>query len=126
MPDMILLWMYLAGYAWFWRYHVGYMLDTFGYRDQDGFDITMSMMLGTILCFFWPMSTAGRGVYVLWVRYVSDSIEKFDSIFPPPKQIETRYEKQQRKEREERDLIRMQRLEINRKERELGMKLTVW
>lgn len=124
--DYWMLWTYLAGYVWFWRYHVGYVLDDFAYGDADGFDIAMSMALGTLICAFWPATVAMRGVYVLWVKYGSDQAKAIEGLFPGPKEIESRWEKKERLEREARVLASTRQREINDKERELGMELTRW
>ena len=126
-PDYWSLWTWIIGYAWFWRYHVGYVISDFMFtRNPDGVEVLMSMMLGTLCCLFWPITVTGRGAYVLWKKYGNERAESIGGFFPAPKEIESGWQKKQRKEREERQRAQARQREINAKERELGMKLTDW
>lgn len=132
---MIALWIYLAGFVWFWRYHVGFIMEEdrgsnseYGDRTRnlDGGDIFWGLSFGTLITLGWPMTVSGRVVYVLWSKYVAPGDTSFERLFPGPKPIETAQEKRDRKAREAREQIKARRHEINEHERKNGIELTRW
>lgn len=101
---MIELWIYLAGYLWFWRYHVGYAIHEVS-DYSDVVDISLcNVFLGTITAMFWPLTVTGRGLYILWTKYdLGERVGGLERFFPGPKEIETSHERKRRllDEREE-------------------------
>lgn len=132
---MIALWIYIAGYAWFWRYHVGFLMEldresnsSWGERTRklDGGDIVFGILMGTLTTIVWPLTVFARAINILWLKYCAPRDTSFERLFPGLKPIETAQEKRDRKAAEEREQIRVRRLEINNHERDNGLKLTRW
>lgn len=117
-------WIYLAGFILLWRHHMGYALDEVG--DDDGADFAFALFFGTFACLFWPLTLMGRGIYVVWHKYMADDTAILSNFFPRPKEIETRAERAERKQREAKLAIQVAREQVNNHERENGIELTVW
>jgi|SRR6478735_8701134 len=122
---MMFLWIYLAGYAWFWRYTVGYIINEMSSYRRDGFDYGFGIIMGTFGNIIWPGLVLARGIYVLCKKAYKGG-DLLDRMFPGPKEIETRAEKASRLEYEKRVAEDMAHRAINLKERELGLELTEW
>jgi hypothetical protein len=117
---------YLTGFAISWRYVVGAFLHEFTYGDPDGADFCFALFMGSLVTLFWPILAIGRGIFVTWVKYGSDRTAVLGNFFPEPKEIETAKQKRQRLDREKAEQVRLQRAQINDRERELELPLTKW
>lgn len=122
---------YWLGLLWFWRYHVGYLMDYIGY-DLDESDLIMGVFLGSVINFAWPLTVSGRAVYVTHQKFFAGTLPS-PRIFPGPKPIETREDRIRRQQQEERERqqeesrrIRMRQAEINKMESENGLPVTDW
>lgn len=124
--DLLPLWIYLAGYAFTYRYVVGAIIHNFAYGEPDGEDVAFGLIMGAMANMFWPALVAARGIYIAWVKWGSERSGSIGRIFPDLKEIETAKDKRQRIEREKEASIKIERAKINARERELEMELTKW
>lgn len=121
--DYWMLWTYLAGYLWFWRYHVGYLYDQV--YCPDAVDLVLCLVGGSLTAIMWPVTAPIRAVYVAGIKYGPEDFDA-STLFPGPKEVETRAERQERKAREAQEQINAARREINQHERENGLEPTRW
>lgn len=118
---------YLAGFLWFWRYHVGFVFHELSYgTEPDSETLVWGLVFGTLGTTVWPVTVFGRSVYALWMKYIDGSVTTVGNFLPKPKEIETADERRERKAREESDKIDGYRKAVNDRERELEMPLTTW
>lgn len=122
---MILLIPYVIGYLWTYRYTVGYILSDTG-GQPDGASVFIAVFLGLIFNIVWPVFVVGRVVYVLYVKHGIGETKRIESVFPGPKSVETKAEKNVRLEREAQHMMAERRRQINARERELELPLTKW
>lgn len=109
---------YVIVYLWFWRYHVGYLLDDIRspYLELDGLDMAMCFFFGSMCCIAWPLTASGRAIYVLSKKYgPTDAALAF---FPAPSKIETKEQKRNRIDCEQKQQIAEMQQTIARMERE--------
>lgn len=125
---------YLAGYLWFWRYFVGFIAQDFAgtnYRTGlpnklEGEDMIAGLFFGSMACLVYPAVVPGYFLRRQWHRGEWSETGAINNIFPGPKPIETKSEKQERLAREEREKIATRRKEINAAELRAGIEPTIW
>lgn len=120
---------YVLGYLWFWRYHVGFLLDDVcGHHGMDAIDVLMGVTVGSLWALFWPVTVTVRLAYVQYLKHVNieTSAAAVAKIFPAPKKIETRDERVMREQKQREDAVRARQRQINELEREHGLKVTKW
>lgn len=101
---------YGLGYLVTFRYVMGYFLSEVACDPVDAFDFFFSTAASLIVTAAWPIVVAGRGLYVLGVKYGPADDEWWKGIFPAPKEVESRYERNKRLRREkEAELTRRER-----------------
>ena len=121
MIGTIILAVYILGFLVMWRYCIGMTLhDMSEYGEVDGTDFAFALFIGTILNFLWPVVLVGRRLFVWWKT--SGEGLNFESFFPAPAPVESKSERNLRLERESQQA----KMEINNRERELGIPLTEW
>lgn len=131
-------WIYFLGLIPAFRFHAGAILHnvTGGY-GLDAEDYIMATVFGLMTMWLWPLTLAGRLVYI-GVRKSGLSDRNLAHLFfPEPKAIESRAQKQARLAREQRELHEAQmrterewkrqaQQRTNKLEAEAGIPLTKW
>lgn len=131
---------YLTGAVLGFRYHVGAFLAwskaEWGYLETP--DYFFGFLIGAVTMWGWPLTLAGRLVYIgVKKSGLAEHHGVTEFLFPAPKPIETKAERQARKSREQQEhhesVMRMERVKTlqarertNILEEENGLPLTVW
>lgn len=114
---------YFVGYVFMFRKIAGAMAYTMSYDGEpDAEDYVLGLIMAFCSSFFWPPILIGWSMFYLAKRYGNG----MNVLFPKPKPIETRSEREARIAAEQKAQIKERQKQINAAERENGLPLTEW